>query len=539
MCLNEKVINFIFRTKRISNILLSLLSAALLTLTFSYPGFSFLGWIALVPLFIVIISSRLVDTFFALIICSISFNVIYLFWLKEYKHPATLSGGVFLELLYFVSSGVIVWILYRGLLKNRVKWLRVFAGGFLITTGWVGIDYIKTVGFLAFPWGILGYSQYSNPILIQTASIFGVWGLDFLMIYCNSVLCFFLFGACRGEGVREYIPGVALWGLLFFISIVFGFFTLNESKKTKFNTTRVALIQANFNPWSPQLDQNLLKEIELSCEALKYNPYMIVWSESGVPFPFEFYLERGQKYARMIEDFISSTGMPFLFGSLEFQGDYNDRTFNGNFYNVGIFYNKGKPEGKYRKIHLVPFGEWFPYERLFPFVVRILEKAGAGSFTPGNEYTVFDTGDYKFNVLICFEDVFGNLARMFVLEGSELLINITNDAWTGSVKAEMQHFSISVFRTVENRRSLVRAANGGITACIDPYGRVLNMLSPFTADFLICDVPIVDSGGLTFYTRSGDILPQVLLYLSLVGLLYIALKKIIDRMKNKNTILSK
>jgi len=534
MYLIKKVLNF--ETKKISIYLFPLISAALLNIAFTYPWFSFLGWVALVPLFTIIISCRLKDTFFASLICGVSFNLIYLFWLKEYKHPASLSGGVFLELLYFVSSCIIVWLLYHGLLKNREKWVKYFAGGLLLTSGWVGIDYIKTIGYLAFPWGILGYSQYRNLVIIQIASIFGVWGLDFLIIYSNSVFSFLITGICSRERPGRYIPGIVFWGGLFITSLAFGFYTINKSEDAKLDTTRVALIQANFNPWSPELEKNLLKEIELTNEALKYNPELIVWTESSVPFPYQFYLNRGQKYARLVRDFISSTGKPFLFGTLEFQGEYNNGSFNGNFYNVGVFYRGAKLKGIYRKIHLVPFGEYFPYKRLFPFVARILEKAGAGDFTPGEDYTIFKGEGYRFNVLICFEDVFGGLARRFVNRGSELLINITNDAWTGSVKAEMQHFSISVLRTVENRRSLVRAANGGITASVDSYGRVLYMLEPFTDDFLICDVPLVDSGNLTFYTRYGDILPGFLLFLSLLILIYIALKKIIDRKQNKNTI---
>jgi len=137
-------------------------------------------------------------------------------------------------------------------------------------------------------------------------------------------------------------------------------------------------------------------------------------------------------------------------------------------------------------------------------------------------------------VLICFEDVFGDLARRFVLRGSQLIVNVTNDAWTGSVEMETQHYSKSVFRAVENHRSLVRAANGGVTACIDPRGRLLDTLPLFTTDYLTCDVPISDRAHLTLYTRVGDILPKIAGAVSILLVLVITAKKVVDRRPRGN-----
>ena len=143
----------------------------------------------------------------------------------------------------------------------------------------------------------------------------------------------------------------------------------------------------------------------------------------------------------------------------------------------------------------------------------ILQAAGAGDFVPGTEYTVFDAGEFRFNVLVCFEDVFGELTRRFFAGGAgqgspargdpDLIVNVTNDAWSGSRKAQVQHFSISIFRAVENGRGFVRAANGGVTACVTPWGEVIDSLEMFTSDFLVCDVPV--GGGLSFYSRFGDL----------------------------------
>ena len=316
--------------------------------------------------------------------------------------------------------------------------------------------------------------------------------------------------------------------------VITGYNKLSEEKKQNFKSVRAALIQANFDPWSPDLRGNIKTEFGLTRKALEFDPELIVWSESSVPFLYEYYLKRDHEVALEIDNFIRTLGIPFLFGTIEYGDEDAEESLKGNYYNVAVFYNNGKLDDVYRKIHLVPFGEWFPYKRIFPFVVTILENAGAGDFTPGKEYLVLDAGDFKFNVLICFEDVFGDLARKFIPGGSEFFINVTNDAWTGSRKAEVQHFSLSIFRTIENRRSMVRAANGGVTVCVNPYGRVLDSIELFTTDFLVCDIPVIDSEITTIYSRYGDFLPRFFVIFIMIEIFFVITKKMIDRKQKKN-----
>jgi apolipoprotein N-acyltransferase len=505
-------------------ILLSLFSALLLVLSFPFPGISLIAWVALVPLFFVMMTENFKKVVLSAVITAVVFNVVYLIWMKEYKHPLSLIGGVFGELLFFLFAVILSWFL-----SKKLRFMKVLC----LSLGWMFVDYLRTVGYLAFPWGILGYTQYKNLFMIQTASIFGVWGINFLILFCNAAVASSILEYIREKRVRRNIRNLAAVALCCILFVAFGMYKLHEEKKRNFPTKKIALIQANFDPWSPELDKNIDREIELTRQSLEHNPDLIVWSESSVPFYYKFYLQKQVPRAWQVHKFIVYLDKPFLIGSLEFEGEYGDGEFKGDFYNVGIYYNNGEMNGVYRKIHLVPFGEWFPYGRIFPFVSRILENAGAGDFTPGTDYTVFDAQGLKFSALICFEDVFGNLARKFVLGGSELLVNITNDAWTGSEKAEVQHFAISVFRTVENRRSLVRAANGGVTACVNPYGRVLDSLDLFTSDYLVCVVPTGDRSELTLYTKYGDYVPKLVLILVFAGLLYIACKELIDRTKKK------
>jgi apolipoprotein N-acyltransferase len=522
-------------------VLLSCLSAVFLFLSFPNPGISAFAWPALVPFLLILMRGSFKKTILAALITATLFNTVYIIWMKEYKHPATLTGGVFTEIVFFMGAVIVSWFIYHNFpRKGKIsRPLRLIATVF----GWLMIDYVKTIGFLAFPWGILSYSQYRNLALIQSATIFGIWGIDFLILYINvsiaSVLIEFIYRKNplhreqRGRIFRSFIHLFVGTGLII-ASLLFGFYELKDEKRVTHDTKRVALVQANFDPWSPRLKENISNEIELTQRALGENPDIVIWSESSVPFPYEFYLQRKNAHAQRVHNFITSVNKPFIFGTLEFEGNFVNGEYEGDFYNVAVYYNEGKISGVYRKIHLVPFGEWFPYKRLFPFVVKILREAGAGDFAPGTDFSVFENKDIAFNVLICFEDVFGNLTRKFILKGSQLIINITNDAWTGSEKAEVQHYSKSVFRTIESRRSLVRAANGGVTVGVNPYGRPLKKLELFTSNYLVVDVPILGSERITFYTKYGDIVPIFITCMVLLGCAYLLTKKIIDRTVNRN-----
>jgi len=506
-------------------ILLSILSALFLILSFHNSRLSCFAWISLVPMFFIIMNKKLDTIVISSIITGVIFNTLYLIWMKEYKHPASLPGVVIVETFFFCIAVILTRILYKNI---------KFLGELCFPIAWVSIDYIKTVGYLAFPWGILGYSQYKNLILIQTASIFGVWGITFLIIYFNAILASIIYQTIRNKSVNKLsLLNLSVMGLLFSLSIIFGFVELKDEKAKSYKMIKVSLIQANFNPWDLELNKNIEREIELTKKSLLLEPDLVVWSESSVPFPYEYYLERNNKYACKVHNFISSTKKTFVIGTIEFNGQYENNEFIGDFYNVALCYNDGKLKGVYRKIHLVPFGEWFPYKKIFPFVARILENAGAGDFRRGNDFMVFDAGEFKFNVLICFEDVFGDLTRRFISEGSDLLINVTNDAWTGSNMAEIQHFSLSVFRTIENRRSLIRAANGGVTAIVNPYGRVLKSLDLFKSDYLVGLVPI-ESEDITIYTKFGDFLPCIILIGAIIMLLFSVIKKMIDIVSKRN-----
>lgn len=526
---------FSFEFKYHIEYILAILSGVLLYVSFSFRVFSFLIWFSLTPIFVLIlIEKRYSKTLLYLTLTSFTFYFFYLFWMRNYKHPAALPGGILTTTIFFLIAGIGVKILVDFIKKSGIR--RVFwPDVMVISCWWLFVDYLKSRGFLAFPWGIPGYSLYAELFMIQSASIFGVWGIDFLILLVNAIVSYFVYTFFASRVIKkDVMAGFCVVALLVLVNCFYGLITLKKADEKTISgsapgkSLKVCLLQPNFDPWNPDVVKNLTLEFKLTREALREDPELIVWSESSVPFLYEFNLRRKSRYAIMVDRFFRSIRKPVIFGTLEFDGYVENNNFYGDLYNVALFYKEGRLEERYRKIHLVPFGEWFPYDRLFPFVDKSMKKAGVEEFTPGKEYTVFKLNGISVNPLICFEDVFGDLTRRFVLEGSQVLVNVTNDAWTGSVDAEWQHFSISIFRAIENRRPLVRSANGGITAGIDPWGRIIGIIEPFTTNYLIVDVPIIEPEMITFYTKYGDVLPKVAIAGVFFLILFAIFKKIVD-----------
>ena len=185
-------------------------------------------------------------------------------------------------------------------------------------------------------------------------------------------------------------------------------------------------------------------------------------------------------------------------------------------YNAVLLYDK-KLSTIYRKIHLVPFSENFPYEKQMPRFYQALKDRDYHWWGKGTEYTVFEAAGIKFSTPICYEDVFGYISREFINEGAQIIVNMTNDSWSGSIPAEMQHMAMGVFRAVENRRTMVRGTNAGITCTIEPDGEITNILEPFTEDYMIQSIPVYEATT-TLYTRWGDWFAVLLLILSLGAL---------------------
>jgi apolipoprotein N-acyltransferase len=285
---------------------------------------------------------------------------------------------------------------------------------------------------------------------------------------------------------------------------------------------RIAVVQGNIDQaikWNPafQID-TVQKYNRLSSSIIDQGPDLIVWPESATPFYFLYDI----KPSELVLDGIQQTAKDYLIGSPSFvRKDEVVHYFNSAY----LISPKTKTMGKYDKTHLVPFGEYVPFKKWLPFLGKIV--AQVGDFESGKKGNTLSWKNHRIGVQICYEIIFPGLSRAMVRNNAALLINITNDAWFGKTSGPYQHFSMTVFRAVENRRSLVRAANTGISGFIDPAGRVMASTALLKEAAVTQTVPLLKEK--TVYTNIGDLFAQVclaiVLLLSLLEIVRLGIKR--------------
>ena len=320
---------------------------------------------------------------------------------------------------------------------------------------------------------------------------------------------------------REWVSAL-IWVVLLAASLVYGFASRIDYSGAR--QVKVALIQHNTDPWKPSKAPTAEQAFEeyrndyriltrLSDEALAAHPDtdLVVWSETAfVPRIYWHTNYRDDpvswELVKELLDYLAGKEVPFVIGNDDARKDpaLNPNDDNRVDYNAVMLFDRGQLVNQYRKLHLVPFTEHFPYEKQLPWIYQALKNADTHFWETGKEATVFNSRGIKFSTPICFEDTFGNLSRDFVRNGAELIVNLSNDAWSRSLPAQMQHLSMAVFRAVENRRSMVRSTASGQTCAIDPNGKIIAMALPFAEEWLSAEVPIVTPT--TLYTRYGDYL---------------------------------
>jgi apolipoprotein N-acyltransferase len=498
---------------------LALLSLASLLFALSFPSFLSdrgwfpLGFICLVPVFVVVHRARWAAVPFYGIFFGYASYAIFNFWLGRF-HPLTL---------------VVVPPIYAGWFLLTLPALKLADSlfpryGFLLQTAlWVCYEYfLKSQGYLGYAYGIMGYSQYRFTHLIQAADLAGVWGVSALVVYPSALVGNALkdgMAALRDGWRRQAVPAAA-WAALFAAALLYGQFSRVDTSAAR--QWKVALVQQDIDPWRggyTAYRDSLRILTRLSDRALEGKPELVAWSETSFVPAIDWhtrYRADQQIYSlvKQLREYLDGQEVPFLVGNddgqLKRRGSGEEVRVD---YNAAILFDRGRIVDTYRKLHLVPFTEHFPDAWPVRWMRRILLSMDTHFWEKGEVATVFEAGGVRFSTPICFEDTFGYLCRGFFLRGADVLVNITNDAWSFSVPGAMQHMGMAVFRAVENRRSVVRSTNAGITCLIDPNGRILEELPAFTEGVLAGSVPIVRDVR-TLYTAWGDWLPWALLGLS-------------------------
>ncbi len=385
------------------------------------------------------------------------------------------------------------------------------AGLLAAPLAWVGLEYARAHTFFEFPWCLLGYSLHEQLPFVQIAAVTAVYGVSFLLAAVASLLAVAAVER-RLAWRRAALAGAAL---LVFGSWAYGSWQMSRPLHETGRVT-VGLVQGGIRQeekWLPENAwSNVGRHLELSERAAARGARLVVWPESAVPFEYD----QEPELAALLRGLVQRRALYLFFGN-----DDRERQAGGERIYVGakLLDPGGRLAERYRKMHLVPFGEYVPLHGLFTLGGRYAAKLvqQVSDFTPGQRAVTAVVDGHAIGGYICYEAIFPELVRQFPAEGAELLVNITNDAWYGTTSAPYQHLAMAAFRAVENRRYMVRAANTGITAVVDPRGRVLEQTRLFDTTVLVREVPFV--AETTFYARHGPLFAQACAAAALAALL--------------------
>ncbi|MDO8462035.1 MAG: apolipoprotein N-acyltransferase [Deltaproteobacteria bacterium] len=463
------------------------------------PPLGFLAWLGLIPLLVSLKEASIKEVFQKTFLSAFLFYGGTFYWIYNALHTfGHLSPVASFGTLIVMITAMTLYLAGAAALAQFLSRKMGFSFYMLLPWAWVVQDYCLNyfpVG--GFSWGALAYTQGAALPLIQIADLGGPYLLTFVIVFFNASLArFFMKEEGRGRQLAFAI-------LLVVATTGYGFYRISSWRPTN-SSLKVALLQGNIpqdEKWqagrAPFIEETYAEMMQAIPEA-----DLAIWPEASYPYLLSLPLE---KFPTKPEIFRFET----LLGSVTQRGRERN-TVN----NSALLVRKGgEVGGIYHKVHLVPFGEYVPYSKFLFFLHKVVPEVG--DFEGGKEIHPLSFEKGKLGLLVCYEDLFPEIARQATAQGADLLINISNDAWYGWTSAPIQHLELSRFRAVENRRSLVRATNTGSTAIIDPVGR---MREAPLFQRLILQGEVALGGRTSFYTRFGDLFAWLAIFV-VVGLI--------------------
>src|SRR5579863_9411030 len=524
----------------------AVLSAALLELPFPLAGpmppwRSIFAWFGLVPLLWAILNAATVDharplrrAFLLGYVCGVLWYMGNCYWVRDTMMrygdmpagaPTLLLIGYSLVLgLYFGLFGLGVMLVRRATGKAN---LALVAAPFL----WVALD-LAAARITSVPWDQLGYSQVDNPFAANLAPWTGVYGITFLLVAVNTLTVGAIFELLSWRtmptATRRFLPVLSI------VLIAISFYDSFSKPPKPAPTATAVLVQPNLdvggdNNWAGPGEwdshiaqfQKLASEQcktyiagipqtgapngEIICPPYPTHPDLVVWPEAPSPF-----FENDVRFQKATIALAQAEQAPLIIGGLA--ADFSQQQQEWLDYNAAmVIAPDGNLIGRYEKIHLVPFGEYVPFAQYLTFAHKLTGRVSA--FSRGTERKTFRLNGHRYGVFICYEAVFADEVRHFAQLGAEALVNISDDGWYGDTSAPWQHLNMARMRAIENRRWLLRDTNNGVTAVIDPYGRVRQSIPRHQVDALPAQYGFSDD--ITFYTVHGDVFAWLCAILSI------------------------
>jgi apolipoprotein N-acyltransferase len=502
--------------------------AAALLICAAYPPFDFeiLAWIGLAPLLYTLRRTGSVAGAGLSLLTGVLFFTGTFSWAGSIPEIGIRNWLLLMVVplsLYFLIFGV----LYRVITRGIGAWIIIGAPSL-----WVALEYARSnLFFLSLPWNLLAHSQYRYLPVIQIADFAGAYGISFLIVMVNQLLSqvpallFFRKGMLSKDSIghakkTNWSAHLLTVAAALVLALSYGWYKLASSPSDKH--LRVALVQGNLitgndMPYAYQVEHLKIYN-QLTRTAAGTAPDLIVWPASSLPAPINASILVRQTVKQLARE----TGSYLLIGGAGYEklGPPRDGYLpysNSEF----LISPSGRLEGQYNKMRLLPFNEYIPlYGKItWPRWITTIKK----SFLPGESYTIFQVSDAKFGSPICWENLFPDLFRRVVKDGANFMVCVTNEGFYGPTAAPYQTLAINIFRAVENRVAIARSATTGISAFINPDGKIVERVRDssgkdlFVSGFLVRDMPL--SNKKTFYTRYGDVFAYILISITLLSIM--------------------
>jgi len=506
----------------------ALVMTSALLMVLSFPRFDLwpCAWFSLVPLLFALDGRKPLQAFRTAYGAGIVFFLGTINWLIHVTLPGMIMVVLYLA-LFFGLFGLFSSRLMRSQGMSLIA----------LPAAWVTAEYLRSNLLTGFGWALIGYSQYKNLPIIQIADITGVYGVSFLVVMVNVGIYRAIreipglkrtTGSGRSQRLKRLIALFVIVTLSLFLVLSYGVRRI----RTIYAGTplKIAVIQGNIpqdEKWDARFKDRIMRQYErLTRDSLRESPDLVIWPETAVPGFLEEEKDLGQRVVAAAKE----AGVPLLVGAP--RKGTGDEYFNSAL----LFSRTGALIDSYDKVHLVPFGEYIPFRKVFSFVERFAPTP-IGNFARGGRFTIFRfvferqsasegvllsrKKNIAFSCLICFEDIFPELARAYSLQGAQFLVNITNDAWFLKSSAPYQHAQASVFRAVETRLPVVRCANTGLSCFIDQKGRIFETVKNdqeniFVEGFKMHTLSLVRAR--TWYSTVGDAFAFLSIAITVIGL---------------------